>query len=86
MPTKRLSAPAGLGLRFSTPDEGLRLPFRGEEEGASVTAGMGATLGGSLRTNLEVRLTEGLSDAYLGNQDSARNRTVELLVRVGKPL
>lgn len=52
----------------------------------AVGAGVGVVLGGSLRTNLEVRLTEGLSDAYLGNQDSARNRTVELLVRVGKPL
>lgn len=49
-------------------------------------AGAGVALGGGFRTDLEVRLTEGLSDAYLGNLDSARNRTVELLVRVGKPL
>jgi len=49
-------------------------------------AGVGVALGGGFRTDLEVRLTEGLSDAYLGNLDSARNRTVELLVRVGKPL
>lgn len=49
-------------------------------------AGLGLDLRGRFRTDFEIRLTEGLSDAYLGNLDSARNRTVELLVRLGKPL
>jgi len=49
-------------------------------------AGVGLDLGGRFNLDLELRLTEGLSDAYLGTLNSARNRSVEMLVRVGKPL
>ena len=48
--------------------------------------GLGVELGSRLRAGFELRLTEGISDAYLVNGDSARNRTTELLVRVGRPL
>jgi hypothetical protein len=52
----------------------------------AVGAGVGLDLGKRLSPSFELRLTEGLSDSYLGAQNSARNRSVEMLVRVGKPL
>ena len=54
--------------------------------GVSVAVGVGLALDlpRTVRTYLEWRLTEGLGDAYLGDRDSARNRTVEILVRMGR--
>jgi hypothetical protein len=60
-----------------------------EEKGAVVNVaiggGVGAELPGGLLLSLEVRHTEGLSDAYQGTPGSARNRSREVLVRVGRP-
>ena len=55
--------------------------------GVSVGGGMGMEVGNGIRTELEVRLTEGLGDAYLGEFGAGiRNRTVEVLLRVGQLL
>ena len=48
--------------------------------------GVGIDLPGGLWGGIELRLTEGLSDAYVGARDAARNRSREILVRVARPL
>lgn len=54
--------------------------------GVAAGAGVGLDLGERFSTSFELRFTEGLGDAYLGTQNSARNRSTELLVRMGKRL
>jgi len=48
--------------------------------------GIGLDLFGRYRAGIEVRFTEGLNDAYVGALDAARNRSTEILVRMGIPL
>ena len=64
-------------------------PGMGEEKGAVVNAAGGIALGFDLpreiRARFELRFTEGLGDAYLGGIVSARNRSAEMLVRLGRP-
>ncbi|MFC1660585.1 outer membrane beta-barrel protein [Gemmatimonadota bacterium] len=59
---------------------------RGMVVNVAVGLGFGLEWPGGFRSDMEARITEGLSEAYLGDRDSARNRSVELLVRLGKPL
>lgn len=54
--------------------------------GIAVGAGLGAWVTDRLRVQVDVRLVEGLSDAYDGNFVSARNRSLEGLARVAVPL
>lgn len=55
--------------------------------GVNVVVGLGAALDipGDFRTYVELRLSEGLGDAYLADGATARNRTIEMLVRLGRP-
>jgi hypothetical protein len=48
--------------------------------------GIGIDLPGGYGGGVELRFTEGLSDAYVGARDTARNRSREILVRVARPL
>jgi len=49
-------------------------------------AGVGLELPRGFRLGVEARHTEGLSEAYRGGPGSGRNRTLELLVRLGRVL
>jgi len=49
-------------------------------------AGVGLELPRGFRLGVEARHTEGLSEAYRGGPGSGRNRTLELLVRMGRVL
>lgn len=51
---------------------------------AALGAGVGFQAPGGYRIGVEGRITEGLGDAYLGELDSARNRSTSLLVRFGR--
>ncbi len=48
--------------------------------------GVGIDLPGGYWGCVELRHTEGLTDAYVGARDTARNRSREILVRVARPL
>lgn len=69
-------------------DPGLRMVLEDETPtvfGVGVGAGVG-TVVGAVHAEVEARLFEGLGDAYSGAFVSARNRSLELLARVGVPL
>lgn len=51
---------------------------------ASIGVGAVVDIPRSFRTFVEFRLSEGIGDAYVADGDSARNRTVEILVRLGR--
>jgi hypothetical protein len=53
--------------------------------GLAVSAGAGLHLPDRFVPELEVRLTEGLSKAHAGSFVTVRNRSVEVLLRVGVP-
>ena len=53
--------------------------------GLAVSAGAGLHLSDRFVPELEVRLTEGLSKAHAGSFVTVRNRSVEVLLRVGVP-
>ncbi len=53
--------------------------------GVGLGAGVGATVAGRYRVELEARFFEGLGDAYSGDFISVRNRSLEFLTRVGIP-
>jgi hypothetical protein len=53
--------------------------------GVGASAGLGATIAGRYRVELEARVYEGLSDAYSGDFVQMRNRSVEFVTRVGIP-
>jgi hypothetical protein len=61
-----------------------------EEKGtvinAAVGGGVGIALPGGLELSFDILHTEGLSEAFLGAAGSGRNRSMELLARVGRPL
>jgi hypothetical protein len=61
-----------------------------EEKGtvinAAVGGGVGFALPGGVELSFDILHTEGLSEAYLGTEGSGRNRSLELLARVGRPL
>lgn len=62
----------------------------GDEKPTVVSVGLGCGFGldisDAARTELEVRLTEGLSESYVGASGGVRNRSIELLGRIGLPL
>ena len=51
----------------------------------SVGAGLGTEWADRYRIGAEIRLTEGLGNAYVGDLAEVRNRTLEILLRVGRP-
>lgn len=53
--------------------------------GVGASAGLGATIAGRYRVELEARVYEGLSDAYSGDFVQMRNRSMEFVTRVGIP-
>lgn len=53
--------------------------------GASASVGLGTTLAGRYRVEIEARVFEGLGDSYSGNFVQMRNRSVEFVTRVGIP-
>ena len=53
---------------------------------ASAGLGVGLDLSEQLRTGLELRVAEGLTEAYAGESGGVRNRSVELLLLVGFPI
>jgi len=53
--------------------------------GVGLGAGVGGTVAGRYRVELEARFFEGLGDAYSGDFVSVRNRSLEFLTRVGIP-
>jgi hypothetical protein len=53
---------------------------------AAVGGGVGFALPGGIELSLDILHTEGLNEAYLGTQGSGRNRSMELLARLGRPL
>jgi hypothetical protein len=61
-----------------------------EEKGtvinAAVGGGVGFALPGGLELSFDILHTEGLNEAYRGTQGSGRNRSMELLARLGRPL
>jgi hypothetical protein len=61
-----------------------------EEKGTVINAAVGGGIGFALPAGLELSFdilhTEGLSEAFLGAAGSGRNRSMELLARVGRPL
>ena len=54
--------------------------------GVGVGGGVGAWLTPRLFGGVDLRLTEGLSDAYAGSFTDARNRSLEARVYVGVPI
>lgn len=54
--------------------------------GAGAGVGLAGRINEALRGEVEVRVFEGLSDAYEGDFISARNRSFEVVVRVGRSL
>ncbi len=54
--------------------------------GLAAGAGLGGWVADRVRVQVDVRIVEGLSDAYDGNFVSARNRSLEGLARVAVPL
>lgn len=54
--------------------------------GISAGVGLSATVSGPWVTEVEARVVEGLGDAYSGPFVSARNRSFEFVLRVGRPL
>ena len=70
-------------------DPGLRMVLENEAPtvfGVSVGAGLGAVVAGQIHAEVEARVFEGLGDAYSGDFVSVRNRSIEILGRVGVPL
>jgi hypothetical protein len=63
--------------------ESVILEERGVVVSATVGGGIGARLTDEYRAELEIRLTEGIGDAYQGHFITMRNRSIEALVRVG---
>lgn len=53
--------------------------------GAGASVGLGATVSGRYRVEVEARVFEGLGDAYSGDFVQMRNRSVEFVARVGIP-
>lgn len=53
--------------------------------GAGASVGIGTTLAGRYRVELEARLFEGLGDSYSGDFVQMRNRSTEFVARVGIP-
>jgi hypothetical protein len=53
--------------------------------GVTGGVGLGTRVSGRYRVEVEVRIFEGLGDAYSGNFVSMRNRSVEFVARVGMP-
>ena len=51
---------------------------------AAIGVGAVVDIPRSFRTFVEFRLSEGIGDAYVGDWSSARNRTMEILVRLGR--
>jgi hypothetical protein len=62
--------------------------FIRDEKGAVLNAAIGGGVEldapGGYRVGVEGRITEGLGEAYLGEFDSARNRSTALLIRLGR--
>ena len=54
--------------------------------GVGYGAGLGGPLPGGLRGSLEVRGMEGISEAYYEGPVTIRNRSFEILMRVGVPI
>lgn len=54
--------------------------------GVGYGAGLGGPLPGGLRGSLEVRSMEGISEAYYEGPVTIRNRSFEILMRVGVPI
>jgi hypothetical protein len=52
----------------------------------SAGLGVGLDLSERFRTGLELRVAEGLTEAYAGDSGGVRNRSLELLVLVGFPI
>jgi hypothetical protein len=71
--------------RFS-PELGLGLQEVAQVFGAGVGAGFAATLPSSFHAEIEVRVFEGLGDAYSGDFVSAKNRSSGLVLRFGRTL
>jgi hypothetical protein len=70
-------------------DPSLRMVLENEAPtvfGVSVGAGLGTVLAGQVHAEVEARVFEGLGDAYSGSFVSVRNRSIEILGRVGMPL
>jgi hypothetical protein len=51
-----------------------------------VGAGIGVPVGDRVRPEIEVRMVRGLGDAYSGDFITVRNRSLEVVGRVGLPL
>lgn len=95
--TVRLGRLAGYMFGGPTIEQLLRTRCRSdvcsalrEEKPTVVSVGVGCGLGFDLshrlRTEVEIRLTEGLSESYVGVAGGVRNRSLELLGRLGLPL
>lgn len=53
--------------------------------GAGASVGVGTTVSGRYRVEVEARLFEGLGDSYSGDFVQMRNRSIEFVTRVGIP-
>jgi hypothetical protein len=95
--TIRLGRLAGYVFGGPTIEQLLRTRCRsdacvalGEEKPTVMSVGVGCGIGleltDGLRSEFEVRLTEGLSESYVGVAGGVRNRSVEFLGRLGLPL
>ena len=71
--------------RFS-PELGLGLQEVAQVFGAGVGAGFAATLPSSFHAEIEARVFEGLGDAYSGDFVSAKNRSLGIVLRLGRTL
>ena len=54
--------------------------------GAGVGVGVGAWVTPRVFAEVEARVVEGLGDAYVGSGVSVRNRSRELVARIGIPI
>ena len=70
--------------RFSS-ELGVALQEVSTAYGAGAGVGLAARVAGALRAEVEVRVFEGLGDAYEGNFISAKNRSFGIVARIGRP-